>query len=61
MEFRVFNRQGIEVFSTNDSRTGWDGTYNGKPQDMGTYHYLIRVAYPDGYVETYKGETTLIR
>ncbi|MCB0696255.1 MAG: gliding motility-associated C-terminal domain-containing protein [Chitinophagaceae bacterium] len=61
MEFRVFNRWGIEVFSTNDSRMGWDGTYQGKPQDIGTYTYLIRVAYPDGFVETYKGETTLIR
>ena len=61
MEFRVFNRWGQEVFSTNDSRRGWDGTYEGKPQDMGTYSYLIRVAYPDGFVETYKGETTLIR
>lgn len=61
MEFRVFNRQGLEVFSTNDSRAGWDGTYAGVPQDIGTYMYLIRVAYPDGFVETYKGETTLIR
>ncbi|MCB0696256.1 MAG: gliding motility-associated C-terminal domain-containing protein, partial [Chitinophagaceae bacterium] len=61
MEFRVFNRWGVEVFSTNDSRMGWDGNYEGKPQEMGTYTYLIRVAYPDGFVETYKGETTLIR
>ena len=61
MEFRVFNRWGQEVYSTNDSRAGWDGTWGGVPQDMGTYTYLIRVAYPDGFVETYKGETTLIR
>lgn len=61
MEFRVFNRWGQEVFSTNDSRGGWDGTWAGVPQEMGTYNYLIRVAYPDGFVETYRGETTLIR
>lgn len=61
LEFRVFNRWGQEVFSTNDSRTGWDGNWEGKPQGIGTYSYLIRVAYPDGFVETYKGETTLIR
>ena len=61
MEFRVFNRWGQEVFNTNDHRRGWDGTWEGKPQEMGTYSYLIRVAYPDGFVETYKGETTLIR
>jgi hypothetical protein len=40
---------------------GWDGSWEGKPQEMGVYTYLIRVAYPDGFVETYKGETTLIR
>ncbi|MBZ0099262.1 MAG: gliding motility-associated C-terminal domain-containing protein, partial [Taibaiella sp.] len=61
MEFRVFNRWGQEIFSTNDHRTGWDGTWEGVPQEMGVYNYLIRVAYPDGFVETYKGETTLIR
>jgi len=61
LEFRVFNRWGQEVYSTNDSRAGWDGNYAGVPQEMGSYTYLIRVAYPDGFVETYKGETTLIR
>lgn len=61
MEFRVFNRWGQEVFSTNDSRGGWDGTWAGVPQEIGVYNYLIRVAYPDGFVETYRGETTLIR
>ncbi len=61
MEFRVFNRWGQEVYSTNDSRAGWDGTWGGVPQDMGVYTYLIRVAYPDGFVETYRGETSLIR
>ncbi|HEY9176300.1 MAG TPA: gliding motility-associated C-terminal domain-containing protein, partial [Flavipsychrobacter sp.] len=61
MEFRVFNRWGQEVFNTNDHMRGWDGTWEGKPQPMGVYSYLIRVAYPDGFVETYKGETTLIR
>ncbi len=61
MEFRVFNRWGQEIYSTNDHRAGWDGTWKGVPQEMGTYSYLIRVAYPDGFVETYKGETTLVR
>jgi gliding motility-associated-like protein len=61
MEFRVFNRWGQEIYSTNDHKAGWDGTWKGVPQEMGTYSYLIRVAYPDGFVETYKGETTLVR
>ncbi|MBS1588159.1 MAG: gliding motility-associated C-terminal domain-containing protein [Bacteroidetes bacterium] len=60
-EFRVFNRWGQEIFSTNDPKKGWDGSWKGVPQDMGVYQYLIRVAYPDGFVETYKGDVTLIR
>jgi gliding motility-associated-like protein len=60
-EFRVFNRWGQEIYSTTDSKKGWDGTWKGVPQDMGTYQYLIRVAYPDGYIETYKGDVTLVR
>ena len=61
MEFRVFNRWGQEVYNTSSSTTGWDGTWKGVPQDVGNYSYLIRVGYPDGFVETYKGEVTLIR
>lgn len=61
MEFRVFNRWGQEVFSTTDVNKGWDGKWRGVDQDMGTYKYVIRVAYPDGIVDTYKGDVTLIR
>jgi gliding motility-associated-like protein len=61
MEFRVFNRWGQEVFSTTDITSGWDGKWKGVDQDMGNYQYLIRVAYPDGNVETYKGDINLIR
>lgn len=60
-EFRVFNRWGQEVFSTNDPKNGWDGTLSGRAQDNGVYKYIIRLAYPDGKVETYKGDITLIR
>lgn len=61
LEFRVYNRWGQEIYSTNDISKGWDGSWRGVAQDMGVYQYLIRVAYPDGYVETYKGDVTLIR
>ncbi|MCB0699773.1 MAG: gliding motility-associated C-terminal domain-containing protein [Chitinophagaceae bacterium] len=60
-EFRVFNRWGQEIFGTTGSNRGWDGTWKGTPQDVGTYSYLIRVGFPDGQVETYRGEVTLIR
>lgn len=60
-EFRVFNRWGQEVFTTQNINDGWDGTFNGKLMDMGAYSYIIRVGYPDGASETFKGDVTLIR
>lgn len=60
-EFRVFNRWGQEVFSTNDINKGWDGTFSGVDQDPGVYQYLIRVTLPDGQLKTYKGDVTLVR
>jgi gliding motility-associated-like protein len=61
LEFRVFNRWGQEVFYSNDNQHGWDGKWKGVPQDLGSYQYLIRLGYPDGLVETYKGEVTLVK
>ncbi len=60
-EFRVFNRWGKEIFSTTDPKTGWDGSYNGQPQDMGVYYYVIRLVAPGGGVNNYKGDITLVR
>jgi len=60
-EFRIFNRWGQEIFNTNDAKKGWDGTFNNVAQEAGVYNYLIKVSYPDGRVETFKGDVTLIR
>lgn len=60
-EFRVFNRFGQCVFYTMNAKNGWDGTFNGKPCDTGTYYYLIRIAYPDKKEKTLKGDVLLIR
>lgn len=60
-EFRVFNRYGQEVFSTNDPAMGWDGNFRGVAQPIGAYNYLIRVSLPNGEVRIYKGDVTLIR
>lgn len=61
LEFRIFNRWGQQVFSTTDLKQGWNGEVKGAVQEMGVYHYLIRIAYPDGRVETYKGDVTLVK
>jgi gliding motility-associated-like protein len=61
VEFRVFNRWGKELYSTTDATKGWDGTFNGTPQDPDAYSYIIRVTLPDGGTRVYKGSITLIR
>lgn len=40
-EFKIYNRWGIEVFSTREITKGWDGSYKGKAQDPDTYNYVI--------------------
>jgi gliding motility-associated-like protein len=41
--FRIFNRWGQLLFESNDIKTGWDGFYNGVPQNMETYVYQVSV------------------
>jgi gliding motility-associated-like protein len=41
--FRIFNRWGQLVFETNVYRHGWDGMYQGVPQNMDTYMYQAEV------------------
>lgn len=61
VEFRVFNRWGKELYNSTDATKGWDGTYNGAPQDPGVYNYIIRVNVPNAEQKVYKGTVTLIR
>jgi gliding motility-associated-like protein len=61
IEFRVYNRFGNEVFSTVDPNQGWDGTYEGVPQEIGVYNYIVRLVIPDGSQKVYKGSVTLLR
>lgn len=48
--FKVYNRWGQLLFETNEFRHGWDGRFNGVPQNMETYIYQVSV-------ETYTKET----
>jgi gliding motility-associated-like protein len=61
VDFRIYNRWGLEVFQTSNPEVGWDGTYHGVPQDMGVYSYQIIVGMTGGDNKTYKGTVTLIR
>ncbi len=56
----IYNRFGQLVYSTKDIYSGWDGTFEGVPQDIGTYFYLIFYSI-DGNKRMMKGDITLIR
>ncbi len=61
VDFRVYNRWGECVFQTANVNTGWDGTWQSKMCDIGTYTYEIIVGLPNGTNKVYKGNVTLIR
>jgi len=42
VEFRLFNRAGVLVFSTQEPRLNWDGTYKGKVVPTGVITMTVR-------------------
>lgn len=60
--FRIANRWGQVVYETKEDRRGWNGVYNGKDQDVGTYYYYIRYRCNDNTEDLeQKGEFLLVR
>ncbi|MBR9833447.1 HYR domain-containing protein [bacterium] len=53
----IFNRNGTEVYSTNNYINDWDGTIEGQELPEGTYYYIISCE--DS--RQYKGPITLLR
>ncbi|MCE6989073.1 gliding motility-associated C-terminal domain-containing protein [Dyadobacter sp. CY323] len=54
LEFKVFNRWGAQVFSTNDVNINWNGKTNGgKDLAAGQYYYEVKI-----YFESSKREST---
>ena len=60
-EFDVFNRWGLNVFTTTDLNQGWDGTNHGVKQELGVYVYLVRFKTSKGEYLEFKGSVTLLR
>ena len=59
--FKIFNRWGEELFSTNDINKGWNGQYKGVPQPIGVYVYIIEAKTSTGKKIYKQGNITLIR
>ena len=59
--FQIFNRFGQMVFSTSRPKVGWDGTFNGTPQNPDVYVWIAEgVDYRNKTIFT-KGTVVLIR
>ena len=59
--FKIYNRWGQEVFSTNSLSKGWDGTINGVRQQTGTYVWMLKAEDIAGKIYQMRGVSTLIR
>lgn len=57
----IYDRWGNQVFHTTDLTSGWDGTYQGKPMNAGTYVYYIQALTTTNQVKNLKGNVTLVR
>jgi len=61
LQFIIFDRWGEKVFETSDISSGWDGTYNGTPLNVGVFVYFIKGKFKNGDVFDKKGNFTLLR
>lgn len=59
--FRVFNRYGQLMYESKSMDGAWDGTFQGREQEMGVYYWLLTVKDRKGKEEMIKGDVTLIR
>jgi gliding motility-associated-like protein len=59
--FKIYNRWGNEIFSTNIAGKGWDGTYKGAPQEPGVYVWIVQGIDFTGKKHFQKGTVTLIK
>jgi gliding motility-associated-like protein len=60
IDFSIYNRWGQLVFHTNTMEQGWDGTFNGKPQPMESYAYVLNAVFINGDTESKRGNITIL-
>ena len=57
---KIYNRWGLKVFETNDQNEHWDGTYKGKPCEVGNYVWVITYRQFEGTDMVMKKGTVLL-
>ena len=61
MHWSIYNRWGQKVYETNNIKSSWDGTFNGKVQPLDVYTYTLDVTFSDGTKYKKTGDITLLR
>lgn len=61
VNFVIANRRGQIVYQTETPGEGWDGTHNGKPVGLDTYHYMIKFMCREEELVEKKGNFILLR
>ena len=56
----IIDRWGQVLYISDDPLQGWDGTFQGKPQEIGTYLYMVEYSFASK-LKVEKGNVTLIR
>lgn len=66
LRLTIFDRHGNMVFqqaqnALHDTSPGWDGTFDGKPVDTGTYFFVAEIEMMDGIIRFHNGEINLVK
>ncbi|MFI5194633.1 MAG: gliding motility-associated C-terminal domain-containing protein [Chitinophagales bacterium] len=60
-QLQVFDRWGQRIFATEDASAGWDSSFGGSEQPVGTYSWITRYTDNNGQNRTLSGTVVLIR
>lgn len=60
-EFLVFNRWGVQVFSTRDPADAWDGAAGGEDLPSGMYLWMARYQTPEGEAVKESGGVVMVK
>lgn len=61
LDYSIYNRWGELVYSGTIGDSGWDGKFNGKTSDIGSYVILVNAITSDGISKFQKSSFSLIR
>lgn len=61
VDFKVYDKWGELIYSSNDALEGWDGNYKGEPAQLGVYTWTFVVTLANGKIIRQSGDVTLIR